>query len=104
MKSSPMMIRIAELLIRSAPMIGPTVVTLLGPPPSGSPKRATSAFSRSSKAVPGTTVGAELAAAVGVAVPVAEADALALAVAAAEELGAAVDPGRRSTGEVRIRR
>src|SRR6476661_8184781 len=56
---SPMMIRIAELRMRSAPMIGPTVVTdrtVAGP------NLATSAFSRSSNGVPGTTVGAELGA------------------------------------------
>ena len=112
------MIRIAELRIRSDPMIGPTVVTLLGPPPSGAPKRLMSAFSRSSNGVPGTTAGdalgadtAALADALGVgeglAVALAEADvdAVALGVAGASDaLGAAVAAGSRSTGEVRMRR
>src|SRR5438270_5214340 len=108
---SPMMIRIAELRMRSAPMIGPTVVTdrtVAGP------NLATSAFSRSSNGVPGTTVGAELGAetaadadgrgvGVGAAVgfAVAEGDAVP---GASEALGAAVEAGNRSTGAVRIRR
>src|SRR5439155_21612480 len=116
MNSSPMMIRIAELRIRSDPMIGPTVVTLLGPPPCGAPKRLMSAFSRSSNGVPGTTAGdalradtAALADALGVgegegfavALVEADADAVALGVACASEvLGAAVAAGSRSTGEV----
>src|SRR5205809_2166329 len=99
MNSSPMMIRIAELRIRSDPMIGPTVVTLLGPPPCGAPKRLMSAFSRSSNGVPGTTagdaLGAETAAlaealAVGEGLAEADEDAAALGVAGASEaVGAA---------------
>src|SRR5205823_7507189 len=118
MNSSPMMIRIAELRIRSEPMIGPTVVTLLGPPPCGAPKRAMRAFSRSSNGVPGTTAGDTLGAvtagvaealdvgdAFGVGLAEADEDAVALAVAGASDaLGAGVAGGSRSTGEVRIRR
>src|SRR5437899_182295 len=52
MKSSPMMMRIAELRIRSAPTIGPTVVALRTCP---TPNFAWSAFSRRSNVVPGTT-------------------------------------------------
>src|SRR5438128_3622337 len=104
MNSSPMMIRIAELRIRSDPMIGPTVVTLLGPPPCGAPKRLMSAFSRSSNGVPGTTAGDALGAETA-ALAEADGDAAALAVAGASEaVGAALAAGSRSTGEVRIRR
>src|SRR5439155_2597118 len=103
MNSSPMMIRIAELRIRSDPMIGPTVVTLLGPPPCGAPKRLMSAFSRSSNGVPGTTagdaLGAETAApaealAVGEGLAEADEEAAALGVAGASEaVGAALGAG-----------
>src|SRR5580765_3911893 len=112
---SPMMIRIAELRIRSAPMIGPTVVTARTV---ALPNRATSAFSRLSNLVPGTTAGAELGAetaadadgrgvgeGVAVAFAVADGEAAGVAVAgASEELGAGVASGSRSTGAVRIRR
>src|SRR5438105_2965013 len=106
---SPMMIRIAELRIRSAPMIGPTVVT---DRTVAEPNLATRAFSRSSNGVPGTTLGGELDAetaadadgrGVGVAVAFAVADGEAVA-AATEALGAGVEAGSRSTGAVRMRR
>src|SRR5574338_942101 len=86
MKSSPMMIRIAELRMRSAPMIGPTVRTLRGSP---APKRASSSFSRFANSVPSAS-GAGLALGEGAADPdaaPADADALGLALASGDALG-----------------
>src|SRR4029077_5969163 len=112
---SPMMIRIAELRIRSAPMIGPTVVTERTV---ACPKRATSAFWSWSNFVPGTTAGAELGAETaavadgrgdgeGVAVGFAEVDGEVAGLpvdAPGGPLGAVVEAGNRSTGAGRTPR
>src|SRR5687768_3547172 len=70
MNSSPMMIRIAELRMRSAPMIGPTVRRLRGSP---GPNRSSSSSSRPANSVP-CAIGAALGSADGLAEAAAEAD------------------------------
>src|SRR5512135_449416 len=120
MKSSPITMRIAELRMRSEPMIGPTVETLAV---CAAPNRATSALRRSSNGVPagsgtgepvapGLATGLGVGLGDGVAVGDREAEGLAdpeamdvgegvaAPLATIEGSGAGVEGGRRSTGFV----